>query len=207
MKKKIVSLVLAIIMLMSTIVFPSKVEATIAFSDVADDHWAAKYITAMQDSGIINGYEDGTFKPENLVKNGEFIKMLVMCRWPITPNEELEEGVHWSTPYNNLADGFIIDKKLYDYDRLEEEITRADAVRMLWRMYKVMNKNLLVDQTEKYIKQYSDEATITDEDTRYYFNACMQYGLINGYDDGTIKAYETLTRAQATKLLSILLYK
>ncbi len=47
------------------------------FADVADDHWAKAYIDSMKKSGIINGYPDGTFMPENNVSYEEFIKMTI----------------------------------------------------------------------------------------------------------------------------------
>lgn len=48
-----------------------------AFPDVDDSHWAKEYIASMKYSGIINGYPDGTFRPENEVSYAEFIKMTV----------------------------------------------------------------------------------------------------------------------------------
>jgi len=49
----------------------------VTFPDVEDSHWAKGYIASMKQSGIINGYPDGTFKPANDVTYAEFIKMLV----------------------------------------------------------------------------------------------------------------------------------
>jgi hypothetical protein len=47
------------------------------FDDVPVDYWAAKYIQIGVWDGIINGYEDNTFKPENNVTNQELQKMIV----------------------------------------------------------------------------------------------------------------------------------
>ena len=47
------------------------------FPDVPADHWANTYITAAIGTGAINGYEDGTFRPDNPVSYGEAIKMIV----------------------------------------------------------------------------------------------------------------------------------
>ncbi len=47
------------------------------FTDVAADHWATGYIAMAQQQGIISGYGDGTFGPENPVKYEEAVKMLV----------------------------------------------------------------------------------------------------------------------------------
>lgn len=200
MKKKILSLTLVIIMLMNFVVFMPKAKAA-SFSDVPDAYWANYYISSIQGLNIINGYEDNTFKPENEVKTGEFIKMITLCRWTPDLSKELPEGAHWVTPYAKLANKFIIYEPEYTYEDYESYITRADAVEMLWKMYAIMHKEIVPDRTEKYIKTYSDESIIKDKQLRYYFNACIEFGLINGFDDGTLKPNETLTRAQAAKLI------
>ena len=45
--------------------------------DTATPHWAQKFIRIAVDRGIVNGYNDGTFKPDNPVKASEAVKMIV----------------------------------------------------------------------------------------------------------------------------------
>ena len=40
-------------------------------------HWAKKYIEYGVDKGYINGYTDGTFKPDGTVTRAEFSKILI----------------------------------------------------------------------------------------------------------------------------------
>ena len=47
------------------------------FSDVPADHWAKGYIGAAKNAGIINGFEDGTFKPNDNVTEEQAVKMIV----------------------------------------------------------------------------------------------------------------------------------
>lgn len=48
------------------------------FPDVDEqNHWAKKYIKLAADFNVVNGYEDGTFRPDNPVKYVEAVKMLV----------------------------------------------------------------------------------------------------------------------------------
>jgi len=47
------------------------------FRDVPPGHWAAGYIAAGAESGIINGYPDGTFQPESMVTRAELAALLV----------------------------------------------------------------------------------------------------------------------------------
>lgn len=41
------------------------------FIDVPEEHWAYQAIEALAEMGIINGYEDGSFKPNNPVTRAE----------------------------------------------------------------------------------------------------------------------------------------
>lgn len=52
------------------------VGGTSGFSDMAG-HWSDKYVAYAASLGIINGYPDGTFKPDNTVSYDEAAKMLV----------------------------------------------------------------------------------------------------------------------------------
>lgn len=47
------------------------------FSDVEKDHWASGNISIMKGMGVINGYPDGTFKPDDNVKVEDVVKMFV----------------------------------------------------------------------------------------------------------------------------------
>jgi len=42
------------------------------FSDVADDYWARPFILALSQRGIISGFNDGTFRPNQPVTRAEF---------------------------------------------------------------------------------------------------------------------------------------
>ena len=60
---------------MSVLVNMSKEVSPAAFSDVAG-HWAVASIKIAAESGWINGYEDGTFRPDNPVTRAEAVTML-----------------------------------------------------------------------------------------------------------------------------------
>lgn len=61
--------------------------ANLVFKDVPAGHWAAWYIGAGAKSGIINGYPDGTFKPESMVTRAELAALLVkLSEMEISPS-------------------------------------------------------------------------------------------------------------------------
>jgi len=67
----------------------------VPFADVPANSWASGYINVAVTMGIINGYPDGTFKPENPVTYAEALKMILAAigyvpegftplYWPVT---------------------------------------------------------------------------------------------------------------------------
>ncbi len=61
----------------------------VSFSDVPQTHWAYTYINELSDKGIINGYQDGTYKPEKNVTRGEFFKLIMTSAYG---EEAFEDG-------------------------------------------------------------------------------------------------------------------
>lgn len=56
--------------------FAEKTEGGIKFKDVSSRHWANSEITTAAALGWINGYEDGTFRPDRPIKRCEAIVMI-----------------------------------------------------------------------------------------------------------------------------------
>ena len=48
-----------------------------AFSDVGDDNTYKDAITTLTKLKVIDGYEDGTFKPDGQITRAEFTKLIV----------------------------------------------------------------------------------------------------------------------------------
>lgn len=53
-----------------------KENVNMRFKDVPETHWAYNAIEELSEMGIINGYEDGTFKPDEAVTRAELATML-----------------------------------------------------------------------------------------------------------------------------------
>jgi hypothetical protein len=47
-----------------------------SFSDVAADHWAARFIAAAQSNGWIQGFGDGTFRPDEPITRAQVVTMI-----------------------------------------------------------------------------------------------------------------------------------
>lgn len=65
------------------------------FKDVAGGHWASGYINLASSLGIIKGYPDGSFKPDDTVSYVEAVTMLLRA---LKYDKELED-LSWPTGY------------------------------------------------------------------------------------------------------------
>ncbi|WP_079909159.1 S-layer homology domain-containing protein [Paenibacillus sp. 32352] len=50
---------------------------TASFRDVSADHWAFKYVETAKKEGLVDGYEDGAFKPDAEITRAELAALLV----------------------------------------------------------------------------------------------------------------------------------
>lgn len=50
---------------------------TISFTDVEEEFWAHDFIIGLATKGVVNGYPDGSFKPQNNVTRADFLIMLL----------------------------------------------------------------------------------------------------------------------------------
>lgn len=62
---------------LSVAVFCIATTQAFAFPDVSDTHWAAAQIKILSEKGVIVGYPDGTFQPDDNVTRAEFAAMAI----------------------------------------------------------------------------------------------------------------------------------
>jgi hypothetical protein len=106
--KKVLALVMACAMLFTM--------SSFAFTDVAEDASYLEAVTMLSKLGIINGYEDGTFLPDNTITRAEAAKVLVCALNAAEQAEGMAEdniftdvpGSHWAAGYVNYASNFGI---------------------------------------------------------------------------------------------------
>ena len=78
--------------------FDDKANSTTAdFSDIAS-HWAKNEISAASNNGWINGYPDGTFRPDNKITRAEAMTLVnrVLKRLPETEEDLHDDMIKWS---------------------------------------------------------------------------------------------------------------
>ncbi len=75
------------------------------FPDLSDSSvsWAIGDITIARNMGIINGYEDGTFRPTDPVAYEEAVKMIVCALGYGKSIASVEDAAQWFQPYMTIA--------------------------------------------------------------------------------------------------------
>ena len=76
------------------------------YPDVPKTHKNYTAIKALSESGVLSGYEDGTFRPENAVTRGEFVKIICEA-FGLSKNgngQDFDDSKnHWAKPYIQIC--------------------------------------------------------------------------------------------------------
>ncbi len=107
-RTRVLSVVLAAMLLVMLFAVKPVAYAGNGFKDVPSNYWAAKQINYLAAKGIINGFPDGTFKPEQGVTREQFAKLVVVAKKlplvkPATPTFSDVSPSRWSYPYVEAA--------------------------------------------------------------------------------------------------------
>lgn len=174
--------------------------AAIRFSDVADSYWGAEVIYKLADAGIINGYDDGTYKPLNSVTYGEFIK-LVMATF--LPADFETTGVdanfeHWAASYVKLAEIYgIIEEETITLDNINNYISRIEMANIVSMADMILNGSDFNNSKELV---FTDIFGVVGKD-RTLLQHAYSSGLIIGNPDGTFRPNDEMNRAEAATII------
>lgn len=184
MKKKITTWLLAGLMLLQLVPVPPAA----AFSDVKDSYTAAA-VESLRLMGVLDGYGDGTFRPELVLNRGQFCKMAVYAmdgssqlgRYAAMTIFPDVKPAHWASSFINMAakSGLIAGFADGTF-RPGQSVTAGQAVTILMRGL-----------------GYKDEE-IGGVWPQGYMAEAESCGLLKA--TGITSAYAGLTRGQAAKL-------
>ncbi len=190
--KKILSITLIFVMILS--VFNIGHADNIKLKDI-ENHWAKSNIEQLISLGIVDGYLDGTFKPDGTLKFEEFIKMLVTATEKETI--KLAEGEKWYKPYIDIAleNNYIIK----DMEKLiGTNVDRKTMAEIIYNLIASTDGMIKLSEKEtKFVVSNFSDLKITDEKVLHI----ASIGIINGHADGTFKPDDSLKRSEATTVI------
>jgi len=172
------------------------------FTDVRG-HWAAQAIQEMSDRGIVQGFPDGTFRPDAVVTEEQFMSLVerMLPEYAGHPLDDFVEEMYlqkvegrWSeAAYRKLLVAGII-----GYEEPAAGISRMAAARILL--------TALASQSEGEKYRNANERLFSDVPLEEYekmtIYPVVKLGVMSGFPDGTFRPQEKVTRAQAVVLLS-----
>jgi uncharacterized protein YkwD len=151
------------------------------FNDIAK-HWASVAISWAVDNKVVNGYTDGTFRPNNKVSEQEFLTMFVNAFAETVPPSKQNEG--WSV-------------RFYDYANDNG--------------YTLQGSHNIQARTMPLSRLGVAELIASAAGQSYTGDEAIQYLLDNNYSKGktsaTVEGYagtDTLTRAEAVQFIKTL---
>jgi hypothetical protein len=168
------------------------------FKDVVPSHWAIKEIAFLSNRGIINGYDDGTFRTDKDVTRYEAAIMIVKALGLNTNNKPVPSftdvsNKHWA--YDAVATA--VDAGIF------EDANKFNGSLPLTR--EQMAK-ILVDA---YDLKGTTSTTFTDVPknrwSSNYISTLLHNNITAGFTDGTFRPTSSVTRAQYAAFLARLL--
>lgn len=170
--------------------------------DNSKNHWAHDCIKTLLAHGIIQGYPDGTIRPENYITRAE-AAVLIANALGLEEKEKFFSGYMDRIP--KWARGHIIAVSQADIFKgypgrlfkAEKNITREEMVTVLIRGFnKYMEEDIRL--------QFSDKEKISDW-AEEYVKEGVANDIIVGYPDNTFKPQNHITRAEAFTIICKLL--
>jgi len=208
-KRKLVSLLVVFMLCFIMLNYNIPTKAQEGFSDVPPNHWAYEAIMDLVRRGILSGYPDGTFKPENPVKRSETAVILtkVFNLDLLKPERATYIDVtktHWSYGYvevigkTKLMDDSIENGRF----RPEENLKRIEFVPI---SVKALGMKMFADvineeEKTKTIMVFSDASQVPIW-ARGYLTIAIKAQIVSGYPDGTFKPRNNITRAEIASLI------
>lgn len=161
-------------------------------------HWAESQIKDFISKGYLNGYPDGTFKPQASIKRSEFVKILNKVFGLTTKSGKVFDDTvwHWAKDEIDIAvtNGVCQGTSSTTFEP-DAPITREAAAKM------IANYKKISDTHHNKINGYNDGS----QTANWAINeveAILEAGYMNGYSDtNTFKPKNNITRAEAVVTL------
>lgn len=160
-------------------------------------HWAEKQIGRWVEQGYINGYEDGTFRPDQSVSRGEFVK-LVNHAFGLKEATDIDyadlSSTHWAHEEARTAvkAGYISGYEDQTI-RLDHSITRQEAA-------VIVSGLLHLTAEPEGARSFSDSGKLASW-SMGAVGAAAAKGILEGYEDGSFKPEAPINRAEAVTIL------
>ena len=172
------------------------------FTDIGN-HWAKELVNKFTDQGILTGYPDGTFKPDNYLLRSEAVTLLnkyfniTQSGYPNFKDVKPEDwfyfqvgAAHERGYINGYPDGSF---------KPDNKVSHMEAYIMLYNLLGMPQYNNV-----SVLDRFTDYNTIPADKPVYRQTLAYMAanGLINTYEDGSLHLYDYVKRAEMLSLLN-----
>ena len=150
----------------------STVRGFSGFSDVPTDAWFAPYVLYAKQHGIVEGYSDGTFKPEQTVNFAEALKIAYVALG--VEGDNSETGEWYDTYLQHAKRRRVLFSNEVD---VRTGMSRKDVVWIVWKLSTALEP----EQTSTVLSSGTNNCTIkgnisyTTEEKIYHVVGCENY--------------------------------
>ncbi|MGI6561108.1 MAG: S-layer homology domain-containing protein [Clostridia bacterium] len=205
--KKILCVLLAVTL--SLMILPRASRADRLMKDVVGNEWFAEDVRLLMDLGIINGFPDGTFKPNEPFRIDEFLKCLVLAlnyKPAETTSDYWAQGFIDTAKEMNWMAYVNDDREFKDYtvpiNREQMGVILYAAIDEIPGVQMNGGRVNLMYKLSEYERGISFSPYSQIDGSSYFLLHIYAIGLITGYPDGSFGNKNQLTRAEAAAVLA-----
>lgn len=170
-----------------------------------EGHWAKTAIDALHNAGVVEGFEDGDFHPNEELTRAGAVKIAITAFGLDTSSMENSHSTFsdvsdqdWFKDYVVFANEIGIVKGYADNTfKPSASVTRAEALKIFLEAAGFIELDVPSDN-------FSDVDNVRDWFAKYSGFA-KTAGLVSGYSDGTFQGNRTITRAEACVIVQKLI--
>lgn len=147
--------------------FTANFAYSLDYTDLEESHWAYNYIQMLTDEGVVVGYPDGSFHPNEYVTRAEFasmaIKGLKMQNYQVKENIEFEDIPidYWAYDQIQRAAYFDLIDSNNKYFNPDGTVTRAHAMSVV--VNALTTENLSEEKAREILKNTYMDYYVIDE--------------------------------------------
>ena len=168
-----------------------------SYGDVDPGDWFYENVVSMSDLGYLNGYPDGSFRPNDSITAAEFVTVAARMK-ELSPLAA--QNSHWAGGLLSAA----LSCGWYDWDELPPTAENYDKPICRELAVKVVMRAFLPKARGDYTVESAKISDFSKLDGRYYNDVIAAYsvGVTRGDENGCFNPKSPLTRAEACALIT-----
>ncbi len=162
-------------------------------------HWAETYILQLYNDDVISGYGDGRFGPDDSITRAQIVKIALLAfDLPVNSGTNNFSDVNEEEWYVDYVTSAAVELGIVSgYEdntfRPDNNVTRGEALKIILEAGGISDFDAVTPN-------FSDVDTVADWFSKYTAYA-KTTGLIGGYEDGTFRGNQSITRAEVSKIV------